>query len=384
MSKLIKDKLDKIKTDGLLRETRLTEHLSSTTISVNGKVCLNLCSNDYLGLSKDDRLKEAAIEATEIYGTGAGASRLVSGTMRPHIELEEALKGFKMTENAVVFNSGYHANIGVIPALISRDGEVFSDRLNHASIIDGVLLSRAKFNRYPHRDIEALESQLKKSQAQNKLIITDGVFSMDGDLAPLKELRLLADKYRAMLFIDDAHGTGTLGKEGRGTLEHLGVELSENIIQMGTFGKALGSFGAYVAGSSKVIELIKNKARSFIFTTALPPAVVTASAAALSIISNEPERRARLAANAGLMREKLRKLNLNIGQSETHIIPIIIKDSKETVRASERLKDLGFFIQAIRPPTIPEGTARLRLTVSSEHTAEELKGALAAIKEVLR
>lgn len=379
----IDKELNALKEHGLLRSLPVVRGAQGTHVSIDGKDALLLCSNDYLSLASHPEVKEAAMRATEKYGTGAGASRLVSGTMELHLELEERIARFKGTEAALVFNSGYSANTALIPALASRESEIFSDRLNHASILDGIILSRANFSRYPNRDTSALERLLKESKAEEKLIVTDGVFSMDGVVAPLKEIKELATMYNALLIVDDAHGTGALGENGRGTFEHLGIDHT-GTIQMGTFGKALGSFGAFVAGDSSLIRYLTNKARPFIYTTALPPAVCAATIKALDIIESDNVRVKRLQRNAEFMRGKLTELGVDILGSTTQIIPVLVGQAKLATKASTRLLEDGIFVQAIRPPTVPKGCSRLRVTVTSEHTEAELARAALQIAEVVR
>lgn len=380
MGPFISEELERLDNAGLRRALKAIDGPQGVRVIVDGKSCLQLCSNDYLGLANHPLLKEAAIKATERYGTGAGASRLVSGNMALHRELEERISRFKSTGAALLFNSGYNANLGVITALAGRGTEIFSDRLNHASIVDACVLSRARFTRYPHRDTVALERMLERSTAKQKLIVTDGVFSMDGTIAPADELSALAKRYGATLIIDDAHATGVLGAKGRGTLEHFGMETHPDIIQMGTLGKALGSFGAFIAGSRELVDLLVSKARPFIFTTALPPAVCAASSKALEIVEAEPELVARLRENAMLLRSCLAGARLPSPEGETPIVPIAVGDAGKTVALSERLLEAGVFIQAIRPPTVPEGTSRLRATVSAAHTGEDIRTAVMAIK----
>ncbi len=392
--------LKDLEAKGLLRSPRLVTHGSTPSgelsnsrhIIVDGKKALLLCSNDYLGLSTHPAMKKAAIIAAEKYGTGAGASRLVSGTMPPHTELEDAIKRFMGVDAALLFNSGWHANTGIIPALATRETDIFTDKLDHASILDGCLISRAKIIRYPHAGTEKLEELLKKSSARTKLIITDGLFSMDGDLAPIKELAELSSRYNARLIIDDAHGVGTLGAEGRGSIEELGLNIRDltnaGTIVIGTFGKAFGSYGAFALSDKNTIKLITNKARSFIYSTALPPAVCMASIKALEIIKAEPERIIRIRENSAYMRDSLRGYGLNIIDNDpddhktaSMIIPVVMWSAREATEAAKKLLDNGIFIQAIRPPTVAEGTARLRITVSSEHTKDELTRAATLIRE---
>ena len=392
MSNPFDKELDKLKKRGLYRNLKVIDQSQGPRVIIEGKEVILLCSNNYLGLASHPHLKEASKKAVDQYGVGAGASRLVSGTMRLHKELEDRIAAFNEAEAAILFNSGYHANLSVITALVGRGDYVFSDKLNHASIVDGCILSRANFKRYPHKDLNILEDLLKtslpaiRSTSSSKrnhlsrtLVITDGVFSMDGDIAPLKETLELATKYGALLMVDDAHGFGVLGEGGRGTLEHLNI--NDDVIHMGTLGKAAGSFGAFVTGKKELIEVILNKARPFIYTTALPPSVCASAIAALDIFENEPERRKALRERVSMFRDGLRQAGFNILESETHIIPILVGDSKRTMKLSEDLLKEGVFIQGIRPPTVPQGTSRLRVTLMSTHTFEDLEYALSLLAE---
>ena len=381
MGPFITEELERLESAGLRRTLKAIDGPQGVRVIVDGRACLQFCSNDYLALANHPLLKEAAIKATERYGAGAGASRLVSGNMAPHRELEERISAFKSTEAALLFNSGYNANLGVITAIAGRGTEIFSDRLNHASIVDACVLSRARLTRYPNRDAQALEGLLGRSAAKQKIIVTDGVFSMDGTIAPLKELSVLAERFGATLIIDDAHATGVLGRRGRGTLEHFGMEARTDIIQMGTLGKALGSFGAFIAGSREHIDLLVSKARPFIFPTALPPAVCAASSKALEIIDGQPELVKKLRDNSLLLRTRLAGAGLAPTDGDTPIIPIPVGGAEKAVALSGRLLEAGVFIQAIRPPTVPEGTSRLRATISSAHTKEDITQAVAAIRE---
>lgn len=365
---------------GLERTFRLVDGAQGPRVSMGGREVLLFCSNDYLGLADDPEVKAAAVEATQRYGTGAGASRLVSGNMPLHRELEERVREFKKSESALLFNSGYNANLGVITSLADRDTEIFSDRYNHASLIDAALLSRARVRRYSNRDVGSLEGLVKKSRARKKLIVTDGVFSMDGTIAPLRDIAGLAERYGAMVYLDDAHAAGVLGPGGRGTLEHLGVE-SPNIIEMGTLGKAFGSFGAFVTGPEKVIRLLISRARPFVFTTALPPAVCAASIKAMEKASIDPSLRGRVSSNAALLRDGLRDGGLDILGSVTHIVPVLAGGPEKTMETSTRLLSKGIYIQGIRPPTVPAGTSRLRVTVTAKHTEEDIKAVVSAIRE---
>ena len=365
---------------GLYRSMVSLSSQSGPRATIDGRSVLLLASNDYLGLAAHPRMKARAQEAAANWGTGAGASRLISGNTILLDELEDCLARFKDTEAALVFNTGYMANVGLLQAVAGPEDVIFSDELNHASIIDGCRLSRARVEVYPHRDTEALAALLKKcGHARRRIIVTDGIFSMDGDLAPLPELAALARGCDATLIVDDAHGTAALGPTGRGALEHFGLAGSPDIIVMATLGKALGGFGAFVAGSRDLREYLINRARSFIFTTALPPSVVASAMEALQIVEDEPERRRRLLENAAFMHEGLKALGFNTLDSRTHIMPVLIGAPDKAVAMARRLFEEGIFIQAIRPPTVPQGASRLRITVMATHEGQDLEWALAMI-----
>jgi 8-amino-7-oxononanoate synthase len=369
-----RDELEQIRARGLFRSTRLIQGSQSARVTMEGRQVLLLCSNNYLGLAEHPALREASIRATERFGTSSGASRLVSGTMEPHEVLESAVAAFKRTESALVFNSGYAANTGIIQALVGKGGVIFCDRLNHASIIDGALLSGARLVRYPHNDTAALASLMEKQRGAGRcLIVTDGVFSMDGDLAPLAELAELKQRHDALLMVDDAHGCGVLGEQGRGSAELLGV-LSHIDIHVGTFGKALGSFGAYAALSRELRDLLVNRARSFIFSTSLPPSVLAASTAALELAQSAEgdELRRRLHDNSSLFRGMLRDAGFSLGEGNTQIVPILVGGADETMRFSRQLLEEGIFVQGIRPPTVPAGACRLRCTIMATHAPDDL------------
>jgi glycine C-acetyltransferase len=382
--KTFREELDGMREEGLFRSMRLVQGEESGRVIMDGREVLLLCSNDYLGLAGHPLLKEAAIRATERYGTGSGASRLVSGNMEPHAELEVRIASFKGTEAALIFNSGYAANTGIIPAIAGRGDVIFSDRLNHASIVDGALLSRARLVRYPHNDMAALKRALKETETSGRrLIVSDGVFSMDGDLARLAELVTLKRESGALLMVDDAHGTGVLGARGRGSGELFRV--MEGIdIHMGTFGKALGSFGAYSASSREIIDYLINRARSFIFSTALPPAVPSASIAALDLVESQEGTglRNKLAENSIFFRSALQSSGFNTMGSETQIIPIFVGEAGRTMEFSRQLLQEGIFVQGIRPPTVPAGICRLRCTVMATHTKEDLSWAAEVMAKV--
>lgn len=373
---MFEQELSQLKMKHLLRKLAVIESAQGPRVTVNGKSVLLMCSNNYLGLAEHPALLEAAHAAMELYGFGSGASRLISGTTALHAELERRLAEFKGAETAILFNSGYAANTGIIPALMSAGDAIISDSLNHASIIDGCRLSRASVHVYRHKDMDHAESLLKKSMnASRKLIVTDGVFSMDGDIAPLPELASLAGKYDAVLMVDDAHATGVLGELGRGTVEHFGLEGRVHI-QMGTLSKALGSFGGYAVANRDVIDYLINTSRSFIFSTSLPPAVCAASIAALAIVRTDPGLRKRLWKNRDRFTKGLESLGIDIGGSETPIVPVVIGESVKTIKAADRSFDLGLYATAIRPPTVPEGAARLRTTVMATHTEEDIDMAI--------
>ena len=373
---MFKHELSQLDEQHLLRRLRIVDSYRGSRITMNNRDMLLLCSNDYLGLANHPALRQAALLAMERYGFGSGASRLVSGTSELHTVLENRLAQFKGTEAALVFNTGYAANTGIIPALAGRGDLILSDSLNHASIIDGCRLSRAEVMVYRHRDAGHLEVLLKKSlNARRKLIVTDGVFSMDGDIAPLPDLVYLSEKYGAILMVDDAHGTGVLGRTGRGTVEHFGLSGRVHI-QMGTLGKAFGSFGAYAAGSRDLINYLINKSRSFIYSTALPSSVCAASCAAIDVLDREPERRERLWNNRKRFAQGLNSLGISTGDSETPILPVMIGDSERALKASERLFEFGVYATAIRPPTVPADAARIRTTVTAAHTEVDIDSAL--------
>ncbi|MFZ4858750.1 MAG: 8-amino-7-oxononanoate synthase [Desulfuromonadaceae bacterium] len=387
MTRTVHNELEEIKNRGLLRRTRVINGRQSAHIRCNGQDVMMLCSNNYLGLADHPALAAASIAAIEQYGTSSGASRLVSGTMELHERLERAVAAFKGSEAALVFNSGHAANTGIIPALVGKGDVVFSDRLNHASIIDGILLSGARPVRYPHNDHAALallmEKHLTEASTGRCLIVSDGVFSMDGDIAPLTELVALKRIHGALLMIDDAHGCGVLGERGRGSADLLGVA-GDIDIQMGTFGKALGSFGAYAAVSAELRDLLINRARSFIFSTSLPPSVLAASLAAIELIQTPEgdQLRKQLAINTRFFRNSLTEAGFTIPGGTTQIVPIVIGAADTTMQFSEALLAEGFFAQGIRPPTVPAGTSRLRFTLMATHTLDDLTGAVTSICHV--
>ena len=381
--KHISDELIKIKESGLYRNLTAVENAQDTHIKIEGKTYLSFCSNNYLGLASHPSVVAAVKDAVELYGWGAGASRLVSGNMTLHETLENEISKFKKKDAAIVFPTGYMANLGVITSLVSNGDLVICDKLNHASIIDGCRLSGADFRVYAHCNMEKLENILKKSAKYNcKLIVTDSVFSMDGDLAPLPDLVKIAAKYNAMLMVDEAHGTGVFGENGRGVVEHYDLG-NEVYVVMGTLSKAIGSLGGYVSGDIDLISYLRNKARTFMYTTALPPAVCAASIAGIKLIQEDPSMRVSLWNNVRLIKDKLNSLNINTISSESQIIPILIGDAKKAVKVSKLLYDNGILIPAIRPPTVPANSSRLRMTVMSSHTKHDLERLSQTISDVL-
>lgn len=378
----IHSELQKIKAAGLYRRLQRVESDQDSTLRIDGREVINLSSNNYLGIANHSALAAAAKEAIDRYGCGSGASRLITGNMTLHEELEAKLAQFKGTEAALVFNSGFQANSGIFSTLVGEGDVIFSDALNHASIIDGCRLSRAKTQVYAHLDLDHLETQLMKAPSGvRKLIVTETIFSMDGDQAPLLAIVELAEKFNAMVMVDEAHGTGIFGVNGAGVVANLG--LSERVqVQMGTLGKALGGFGAYIAGSGALRDLLINRCRSFIFTTSLPPAVMAMAIAAIDLVKREPQRRDALWANCRSMRDGLQDLGFVLGSSRSPILPLIVGDASKCMEFSERLLQRGIFAQGIRPPTVPVGTSRLRITLMATHTVEQIDKALKAFGEV--
>ncbi|MDI3534462.1 MAG: 8-amino-7-oxononanoate synthase [Thermosediminibacterales bacterium] len=379
--KQIIEYLRQIKEKGLYRELKYLEAAQGPYTVVEGKKVLLMASNNYLGLCNDERLKKAAMRTIEAYGVGAGGSRLTTGSYRLHKELEEKIAQFKGTESALVFNTGYMANVGTIAGIADKNWVIYSDELNHASIIDGCRLSRAKIVVYRHCDASNLLKKARQFQGAPGLIVTDGVFSMDGDIAPLEDIVEIAKRYSCLVMVDDAHATGVLGPNGAGTADYFGLK-DEIDIQMGTLSKALASEGGYVAGKKYLIDYLRHRARSFIYSTALAPATVAVSLASLDIVRKEPELRKRLLENARWFQKQLISLGFKVMESKTAIIPIIIGDADKAVQFSKRLFEAGIYIPAIRPPTVPRGTSRLRVTLMATHTKDDLNYALEKIKKV--
>ncbi|MHB8067217.1 MAG: 8-amino-7-oxononanoate synthase [Desulfobaccales bacterium] len=369
-----------LEAQALRRRLQVVEEvLPGGRVRVAGQVLLNLSSNDYLGLAQDPRLITAAQDAAARWGVGAGASRLVVGHLRLHEDVETELAGFKETAAAVLFSTGYMANLGVITALMGQGDIIFSDRLNHASIMDGIKLSGATLHRFPHRDMNQLEKILQQTPgSKRRLIITDSVFSVDGDLAPLWELVALKERYGAWLMIDEAHATGVLGPGGGGLAQALGLSAGVDV-HMGTLSKALGSLGGYVAGERRLIDYLHNKARSFIYTTAMPPPVLGAIRAALKIVREEPETRLRLLQESDKFRRGLQAAGFDTLGSETQIVPVLVGKNEPTLKFAAALRTRGLMAVALRPPTVPPGRARVRFSLSAAHSAEDLAQALKTI-----
>lgn len=362
----------------LYRQVTAYEPVDAAHVKIDGKIYLLLAANNYLGLTHHPDVRQAAIQAIKSYGTGAGGARLTTGTHPDYLALEAALAAFKGTEAAVVFNTGYMANVGTISAIAGENDVIFSDELNHASIIDGCRLTKARKVMFRHSDMEHLARCLAETACcGRRLIVVDGVFSMDGDIAPLREIVRLAKKYDALTMVDDAHATGVLGY-GRGTAAHLGLE-GQVDIQMGTLSKALGAEGGYIAGSRRLIDYLVNKARSFIFSTALAPAVIAAALAALRLIAARPELIERLNENSSFMRNGLAAAGLKVSGGITPILPVVVGGAGTAVRLAEELRQSGLIVTAIRPPTVPEGESRLRITVSAAHDQAELAMAIEKI-----
>lgn len=363
---------------GLRRTRRLLTTPQRARVSVDGRDYTAFCSNDYLGLAADPRLAAAAKQGIDRYGVGAGASHLILGHSSAHHELEAALAAFIRLQQALLFSTGYMANMGVVSALVGRGDAVFADRLNHASLNDAALVSRATFKRYAHNDLAALERLLQSTPARRRLVIVDAVFSMDGDIAPVPALLELCMRYDAYLLIDDAHGFGVLGAQGRGTLAHFGIH-SERVIYMATLGKAAGVSGAFVAGSADLIESLVQNARTYIYTTATPPLLAQALLASLQVIEQEEWRRVRLRELIAQLQRELAGGPWRLLPSDTPIQPLLVGGNTEALALSARLAAQGLLVPAIRPPTVPQGTARLRISLSADHSAADVTRLTAAL-----
>jgi glycine C-acetyltransferase len=368
--------IDALKTQGIYRHLRVLDDEQRAHTIVAGRSPINLSSNNYLGLTTHPRLREKAIEAIERFGVGTGSVRTIAGTMAMHIELERRLAEFKQTEAVVVFQSGFTANAGTVSAVLSKEDVIISDALNHASIIDGCRLSRAAIRVFPHKDVDAARDILRDLMpGQRKLLITDGVFSMDGDLGPLPALCGLAEEYGAIMMVDDAHASGVFGRNGRGTVDHFGMHGRVDI-QVGTLSKAIGALGGYVAGSRALIEFLHHRARPFLFSTSHPPSVVATCMAAIDLLLEEPQIIERLWDNTRFFKAGLSALGFNTGISESPITPVIVGDGALAMKLSDRLFDQGVFAQGIAFPTVARDAARVRTIVTATHTKDELQFAL--------
>lgn len=373
------DALQQRKADALYRVRRTLETAQSPEVRVDGKDYLAFCSNDYLGLASHPDLVNALKTAADTYGVGGGASHLVNGHSRPHHQLEEALAEFTGRERVLLFSTGYMANIGAINALLDKQDAIFQDRLNHASLLDAGLLSGARFQRYLHNDPDSLAKRLAKTQARRKLVVTDGVFSMDGDVADLPALCDTARAADAWVMVDDAHGFGCLGQTGGGCVEQLGLGVEDVQVLVGTLGKGFGTAGAFVAGSETLIETLIQYARTYIYTTSMPPAVAAATLASLKLIQRENWRRDKLNSLIAQFRQGCEQLGLELMDSPTPIQPIMIGEADKAMAISAALEQQGIFISAIRPPTVPAGSARLRVTLSASHTEQQVDRLLTAL-----
>lgn len=376
--------LEDLRKRGLFRPLRELETPQGARAVFDGREVINLSSNNYLGLTTHPRLVNAAIEATRRYGAGSGSVRTIAGTMTLHEELEKKLADLKHTEAALVFQSGFTCNTGIIPVLVEEGDTILSDELNHASIIDGIRLTRAQRKIWPHRDMNALEQALRETQSsRRRLVITDGVFSMDGDVAYLPDIVELAERFDAMVYVDDAHASGVFGQNGRGTIDHFGLHGRVHV-QVGTLSKAIGALGGYIACSQNVRDLLIHRGRPFLFSTSHPPSVTAACIAAIDVLLDEPQRIERLWDNARFFKSGLQRLGLNTGASESPITPVIVGEGRKAMELSDRLFHEGVFAQGIGYPTVPEPKSRVRTIVTSEHTREDLNRALTAFEKVGR
>ncbi|MET0066487.1 MAG: 8-amino-7-oxononanoate synthase [Candidatus Thiodiazotropha sp.] len=373
------DELERRRTAGLYRVRRVTSSPQQAEMTLDGRPMLSFCSNDYLGLANHPQVIQAASEAMRDYGLGSGAAHLINGHSHHHHALEEELAAFTGRPRALLFSTGYMANQGVITALLGSADCLFQDRLNHASLVDAGQLSQARVKRYQHADPQSLERQIQSCEARHRLIVTDGVFSMDGDLAPLPELARIAHRHEAWLMVDDAHGLGVLGAQGGGSLSHFGLGADAVPVLMGTLGKGFGSFGAFVAGSEALIETLIQQARSYIYTTATPPALAAATRVSLRIAQQETWRRERLNQLVARFRQQAAQIGLPLMDSSTPIQPVVAGSARQALEWSRELEKRGILVTAIRPPTVPEGSARLRITFSATHTDRHLQRLLDAL-----
>ena len=386
----LRQELEKRKRQHRYRSRRLINSPQQPEILIDDKNVISFCSNDYLGLANNPQIKQATIEAIKKFGVGSGSAHLVNGHSVAHHQLEEELAEFTGYPRAILFSTGYMANLGLCQALIDKNDYVFEDRLNHASLIDGGLISGARFQRYLHNDVSSLQQKISKTyktdseKPAEKLVLSDGVFSMDGDIANLPALAALCKTSNSWLMVDDAHGFGTLGQTGKGCLQHFSLTHTDVPIYMATLGKAMGTAGAFIAGSDELIETIIQKARTYIYTTAMPAAIAEATRCSLNIIQNEPEHLQNLNSNISYFRNCCSQADLAIENSQTAIQPLLIGDEKKAVLISQQLFELGFLVTAIRPPTVPEGTSRLRITLSAKHNKEHINQLIETLLPLLK
>lgn len=377
----LQEQIDKMKEDGVFRELIPLESKQGSKVTIKGKRVIQLSSNNYLGLTDHPRLKEAAVKAVEEYGVGTGSVRTIAGTLSMHNEFEEKLAKFKHTEASLVFQSGFTTNQGVLSSILGKEDVVISDELNHASIIDGIRLTKAARKIYKHSDMNSLETALKESgDYRTRLVVTDGVFSMDGDIAPLPEIVELAEKYNALVMVDDAHASGVLGKNGRGTVNHFGLDGRVHI-QVGTLSKAIGVLGGYVASTETLRQYLIHQGRPFLFSTSHPPAVTAACSAAVDVLLEEPELIEKLWDNAQFLKKGLENLGFDTGKSETPITPVIVGEGSKAHQLSDKLFEYGVFAQGIAFPTVAKDAARVRTIVTAQHSKEELEEALNAFEK---
>lgn len=380
----VDQELEELRSKGMFRRLRELQSPQGARATFDGREVINLSSNNYLGLTTHPRLVRAAVEATQTFGAGSGSVRTIAGTMTLHEELERKLAAFKNTEAALVFQSGFTCNSGTIPVLVGEGDAILSDELNHASIIDGIRLTRAERRIWAHRDMDSLEQALKETQGvRRRLVVTDGVFSMDGDVAPLPDIVDLAERYGGIVFVDDAHASGVFGKNGRGTVDHFGLHGRVHV-QVGTLSKAIGSLGGYVATTQGLRELLIHRGRPFLFSTSHPPSVTAACIAAIDVLLEEPELINRLWESTRYFKQGLERLGLDTGASESPITPVIAGEGRKAMRLSDRLFEEGVFAQGIGYPTVPDAKARVRTIVTAEHTHADLDRVLAAFESVGR
>lgn len=379
---VLKQELDALKKQHAYRQRRILESPQGIKVKIDGNSCLSFCSNDYLGLANHSKVRAATCQAINEFGVGSGASQLISGYTSMHAKLEQALAEFLNFDRVLLYSSGFLANLGVIAALATRDTVILEDRLNHASLIDAARYAGTKFRRYRHRDVPHAAELLSAMNNKRSLIATDGIFSMEGTESPLQELYALKQKYNALLVVDDAHGIGVLGTQGKGTLEKQGISNKQVDVLVGTLGKAFGSSGAFVACSNDTAEYLLQKSRTLIYTTALPACLAAAAQASLEIIRSEPARRERLHDNIRYFREALADTSLRLQDSLSPIQTVIIGDNEKTIHMSELLIQRGILIIAIRPPTVPTASARLRITICSEHTPQQIDQLVSALLEI--